>query len=112
MIHITEVADGSSSLAKPCYECRRKWIAIHSGLKLGKRVNLSLCSETSPLRRMKTRRVILVAIFFNHDCVQQETCNIFLNSIALAGFRLLVSRFSLATKLNGTDTSKRTLKNW
>lgn len=35
-----------SSLAKPYYELRRRWIMIHSGLRLGRRVNLSLCSET------------------------------------------------------------------
>jgi hypothetical protein len=34
-----------SSLAKHYYECRRRWIMIHSGRRLGRRVNLSLCSE-------------------------------------------------------------------
>ena len=30
-----------SSLAKPYYGFRRRWMAIYSGLKLGRRVNLS-----------------------------------------------------------------------
>jgi hypothetical protein len=33
-----------SSLAKPYYAWQRRWIAIYSGLKLGRRVNLSLSS--------------------------------------------------------------------
>lgn len=47
MINATKVAlTVLSSLAKPYYEWRRKWTMIHSGLRLGRIVNLSLCSET------------------------------------------------------------------
>lgn len=51
-----------SSLARPYYECQRRWIAIHCGLKLGRRVNLSPFSVILPLRRMKSRRLCFISI--------------------------------------------------